>query len=263
MFGYDDYELYGDVYTIEDVREDLERVVRYFRNMDYWEDAMKAFLVDYRELPFEVANTSDAFAIDENTPIGSLPDWMQQEALGIVRRGHLYYAGRCVFPVKDVRGQVAGFIGWDPFEQPKYLDSKNYGYKAKVATLYGMEKLPEYYVSKEPVIVTEGMMDTLYLRSKGFCALASLGSYLTPYVVAILSRFGNRLVMIPDCDETGDKYVAQVKRSLPKAMCFQVGYGKDVEGCRKIEGHKYEEQLLKELKSVSNPFVRTDLLIRR
>lgn len=263
MFGYDDYELYGEEYSIEDVRSDLRRVVDYFRGMDYWEDAMKAFIVDYRELPFEVANTSEAFAIDENTPVGSLPDWIKQPAIGMVRKNWLYYAGRCVFPVKDVRGQVAGFIGWDPYVKPKYLDSKNYGYKAKTTTLYGMEKMPEYYATKDPIFVTEGMMDTLYLRSKNFCALASLGSYLTPYVVAILSRFGNRLVMIPDNDETGDKYVAQVKRALPKALVYQVAYGKDIEGCRKIEEHKYEEQLLRELRSVSNPFVRTDLLIRR
>lgn len=263
MFGFEEYELYGEQFSIEDTREDLNRLVEYFRSLPYWEDAMKAFIVDYRELPFEVANTSMAFAVDENTPIGSLPDWLKQEALGFVKKNWLTMAGRCVFPVYDVKGMVAGFIGWDPFVQPKYLDSKNYGYKAKQAMFYGMEKMFEYYTSKEKIIVTEGMMDTLYLRYQGFSALASLGSYLTPYMVAILKRFDDRLIMIPDNDDTGDKYVAQVKRVLPKAMVFQVAFGKDIENCRKMEDHKYEQQLLKELKSLTNPFVRTELLIRR
>ena len=126
-----------------------------------------------------------------------------------------------------------------------------------------MEMLPEYYTSKKPVFITEGLMCTLYLRSQGFQAMASLGSYLTPYVIRILSRFGNRLIMVPDFDDTGDKYVSQIKRQLPKAMIIQCTKGKDIEGLRKLEEHKYEGQLLKELTSLSNPFVKTKLLLRR
>ena len=69
--------------------------------------------------------------------------------------------------------------------------------------------------------------------------------------------------MVPDFDDTGDKYVSQIKRQLPKAMIIQCTKGKDIEGLRKLEEHKYEEQLLKELTSLSNPFVKTKLLLRR
>lgn len=266
MFGLDDYELELNDYTIEEAREDLGRVVSYFKNQDYWEEAMNAFFT-YRDLPISVAIDSDAFAIDEMTPVDALPEWMKTEALGIVRKHFIPMAGRCVFPVKDVKGNVAGFVGWDPMTDqkisPKYLDSKNYGYRAKEAMVYGMEKMPEYYTSTEPVIVTEGLMDTLYLRYKGFQALATLGSYLTPYLIVILNRLGRRCVMIPDNDQTGDKYVRQIKRVLPKAIVYQAAMGKDIEGFRKLEDHKYEEALLNELRMVSNPFARTELLIRR
>jgi DNA primase len=90
-----------------------------------------------------------------------------------------------------------------------------------------------------------------------------LGSFLTPYVITILSRFGNRLVTVPDNDETGDKYVRQIKRTLPKAKIIQCAKGKDIEGFRKLDEHAYEEQMLRELRSLSNPFVRTELFIRR
>ena len=263
MYGFDEFELYVDEYSIEDTREDLGRIVEYFKNIDYWEIAMKAFLVDYRELPMEVAIMSDAFAVDENETPGTLPEWMCSDSLGFVRYNDVTMGGRCVFPVKDVKGQVMGFCGWDPFEKPKYLDSRNFGYKAKATTLIGMEKLPEYYTSNKPVFVTEGLMCMLYLRWKGFQALSTLGSYLSPYVRVILRRFGSRLIAVPDNDETGDKYVKQIKRDIPKALIIQVAYGKDVDGCRRFEEHKYEEQLLRELQLLTNPFARTELLIRR
>lgn len=264
MYGFEDYDLYVSEYSVEDVREDLGNIVRYFQSMDYHDHAVKLFMTDYRQLPREVSDEADLFCVDEEIPISAFPEWMKQEALGFIRGNSCVYWGRCVFPVKDVNGQVMGFVGWDPFDDPKYLDSRNYGYKAKLTTLYGMEKLPEYYKSGKPVFVTEGLMCCLYLRWKGFQALASLGSWLTPYVLKILSRFGFNLIMVPDNDETGDMYIKQIKRKLPKARIVQVAYGKDIEGCRKLDDHKYEEQLLSELNAiVKSPFVKTKLLLQR
>lgn len=263
MYGFDDFELYVDEYSIEDVREDLGNIVKFFQAQEYHEHAMQLFLVDFRGLPMQVAKDADAFCVDEEMPLSDFPEWMKAEALGFVKGKWCTQWGRCVFPIKDVTGAVMGFVGWDPFETPKYLDSKNYGYKAKLTTLYGMEKLPEYYRSKEPVFVTEGLMCCWYLRSKGFQALASLGSWLTPYVIQILRRFGVRLIMIPDNDETGDKYIKQIKRELPKALIAQVKYHKDIDGCRKEEEHKYEHQLLADLKSIGNPFIPLQVMLRR
>lgn len=268
MYGFDEFELYVDDYNIEDTREDLDRIVKYFQSMDYYDLACDLHFPKWRDLPIEVAKLSDCFFVDEETEPASLPEWMQAAPLGFVKGKSIPMWGRMCFPVKDVLGHTMGFVGWDPTVEkedkaPKYLDSKNYGYKAKSTTLYGMEMLPEYYRSKEPVFVTEGLMCTLYLRLNGFQALSSLGSYLTPYVIQILKRFGSRLVMVPDNDETGDKYVRQCKRALPKSLIVQCAYGKDIEGCRKENNHAYEQDLLKDLKSLSNPFARTKILIRR
>jgi len=263
MYGFDDFELYVDEYSIEDVRKDLGNVVKFFQSQEYHEHAMKLFLVDYRDFPMQVAIDSDAFCVDEDMPLSEFPEWIKAESLGLVRGNWCTQWGRCVFPVKDVTGAVMGFVGWDPLDTPKYLDSRNYGYKAKATTLYGMEKLPEYYRSKQPVFVVEGLMCCLYLRSKGYQALASLGSWLTPYVIQILRRFGTRLVMIPDNDETGDKYVKQIKRELPFATIAQVLYGKDIDGCRREEGHKYENMLLNDLTSICNPFASLSVMLRR
>lgn len=263
MFGYDEFQEYVAQYSVDELREDLDRIVNFFRDQPYHQHAMELFIRDFRELPLSIADEAKAFVVDEEMTLSELPDWMFSEPLGFVKNKTIPMSGRCVFPVMDIYGHAMGFCGWDPFETPKYLDSRNYGYRAKITTLYGMEKMSEYYNSKKPVFVTEGLMCTLYLRSQGFQALSSLGSWLTKYVITILSRFGNRLVMVPDNDETGDKFVKQIKYSLPNAMIIQCMYGKDIEGFRKLEDHKYEAQLLDDLKNIENPFATTKLLIRR
>ena len=268
MYGFDEFDLYVDDYDIEDTREDLDRIVKYFQSMEYYDLACDLHFPKWRDLPLEVAKISDCFFVDEDTDPESLPDWMKSAPLGFVKGKSIPMWGRMCFPVKDVHGHTMGFVGWDPTvdkedKAPKYLDSKNYGYKAKSTTMYGMEKLPEYYASTKPVFVTEGLMCTNYLRLNGFQSLSTLGSYLTPYVIQILKRFGSRLVMVPDNDETGDKFAKQCRTKLPGSIIVQCKYGKDIEGCRKVEDHKYEKELLKDLENCSNPFAKTSILIRR
>ena len=263
MYGYNEYELDIHEYSIDETREDLNRIVKYFQEQEYHQHAMEVTIVNERQLPLSIAEEADCFFITEETTVDSLPEWMKADSLGLVRKGFIRQSGRLVYPVKDVKGNTMGFCGWDPFIDPKYLDSKNYGYKAKATTLYGMEKLPEYYRSGKPVFVTEGIVCCLYLRSQGFQALAVLGSYMTPYVIQILRRFGINLIMVPDNDEAGDSFVRQIKRELKKATIIQVKYGKDIDGCRKLDEHIYEAQLLTELRSLSNPFVATKILLRR
>ena len=262
-FDFSEYAEFEQQYTVEDCRRDLGTVVQWFRERDYHQFAMEVCLVKERKLPIEVGDMLDLFWVDEDLPLGALPDWMKSDSLGVVRGKNIVQMGRLVYPVKDVYGNVAGFVGWDPFVQPKYLDSRNYGYKAKRTMLMGMEKMYEYYTSDEPVYLVEGVVCMAYLRSKGFNALAALGSFLTPYVLVMLRRFGRRLIVIPDCDAAGDKFVRQCKFKLIQATIVQPKYGKDVDGCRKEEDGKYEEQLLKDLVGLKNPFYRTIVFIRR
>lgn len=262
-FDFSEWYEFEKQYTVEDCRQDLNNVVAFFREQDYHKFAMEVCLQTERKLPLEVGDMLDLFWVDEDIPIGALPEWMRDESLGVVYKHHIRESGRLVYPVKDVNGDVAGFVGWDPTVEPKYLDSKNYGYKAKKTMVLGMEKMYEYYTSTAPVYVVEGPVCMAYLRSQGFQALSTLGSFLTPYVIIMLRRFGRRLIMIPDCDAAGDKFVRQCKFKLPQSTIVQPKYGKDVDGCRKFEDGKYEKQLLKDLKGLENPFYITNVFIRR
>lgn len=263
MYDYDEFDDYGITqYTIEDVRKDLNKIVEYFRAMPYHEHAMKLFLEEYRQMPKDVADISDAFCVDEELSLDEYPEWMFQESLGFIKNNHVPMAGRCVFPVKDVNGDTMGFCGWDPFVSPKYLDSRNYGYKAKRTTFYGMENLKEYYESKEPVFITEGLMCSLYLRSKGFHAMASLGSHLTMYQIQILKRFGSRLIMVPDNDEAGNAYAKQASKVMKGCIIYQCKYAKDIDDLRRVDDFAYEDAMLNDLHAMSNPFCKTETFIR-
>lgn len=259
MSIYDDMNFNTELYTLEDVRNDLGRVVKYFQGLPYYDLAMQAFIIETRKMPESVIKDSDAFFIDEDTVITDLPEWLRNEALGIVKNNYIPQAGRCVFPVKSATKSVIGFVGWDPTTTPKYLDSHNYGYKAKVATFYGMENIAEYYASPEPVFITEGLMCTLWLRSNGFHAMASLGSSLSKYCQIILKRFGTRAVIVPDNDEAGEGYLKQVMYTLPKAQRIMVKYGKDIDGCRL----EHKDELLSDLKNLITPGYKYKVILRR
>ena len=264
MSVYDDNLYDVNLFTIQDTRDDLRKVVNYFQSQPYHDRAMQAFLIETRNMPESVIKDSDAFYIDEECTVADLPDWIvNNPSLGIVNKNYIPMAGRCVFPVKSAKGNIIGFCGWDPTIKPKYLDSKNYGYKAKATTFYGMENIYDYYINDKPIFIVEGLMCCRWLISQGFCAMASLGSVLTKYQIAILKRFGNRCCIIPDNDDgqdrAGEKFLTQVMFQVPKAQRFMVKYGKDIDGCRR----DYAEPLIRDLSNVMTPSYKFEILLRR
>lgn len=257
-------------FSIEDTRSDLGKLTDFFRSQEYHDAAIQIAYVNERKLPKEIAEKHKVFMVLEEFQILDIPEELRVEALGMVRGNRIIYAGRLVYPVMDVRGQVMGFCGWDKFEKPKYLDSHNHGYKAKDTTFYGMEMLPYTYNSNEPVYVVEGIVCCHYLRSQGLQAYALLGSSLTKYVLTIFRRIEKRLVFIPDNDivgstvdvinqkkPAGEHFVKQIKRELPKARIVQSVLAKDVDDTRLLNDGEFEKEFIEELKLVAmNPFFK-------
>ncbi len=223
---------HGD--TVAQSRLQLDRIAQMFRDIPDQHLYMKFFAALRKNFPLQALYDAGAFAVPEDYTVYFLPEELRHDSYGMCRDNTLVYAGRFVYPVHDTRGHVAGWCGYDAAGDPKYLDSTNYGYSAKDGLFYGAEKLPEYYRSTEPVIVVEGIVCCLWLRSEGFQALASLGSHLTPYMISTLKRFGTRCVVIPDADEAGNKYRRQVSRTLPQARCLQSCIAKDIDDSRQV-----------------------------
>ncbi|MFS1465530.1 CHC2 zinc finger domain-containing protein [Vibrio lentus] len=105
---------------------------------------------------------------------------------------NLYYdhfkQGRLLFPLRNTNGEIKGFAGRLTYSElgPKYLFTKGLD---KSSLLYRSENA-FYNISKVrttksknrqvvPIFVCEGLFDALRLESKGFHAVAVLGSSLT------------------------------------------------------------------------------------
>lgn len=250
-----------DVYTIDNARKELKDIIDYFQSQEYFEEALTA-VSDARQLPADALRDYGCFYVPEELSANDLPEWMTKDSLGFCHGRYLSQSGRWVYPVKDNKGAVMGFLGWDKFVEPKYLDSKNYGYKAKIYSLWGMEELPTYYRDKKPVFITEGVVCAFWLRTQGFHSLAMLGSNMSPYVRVIVNRLGSRAVVIADNDEAGYTFIKRLKYSKPKALMFQARYGKDVDGMRLYEDGRYLKEMLIDLNNMGNPFYTPKMFIR-
>ena len=238
-------------------RLQLDEIARIMQERPEQKDWIPLFAESRHNFPVEAFYEAGAFGVDaEDTPGMLLPEELCHDSLGFVKNNRLVFAGRFVYPVKDTKGHVAGWCGYCGPDTPKYLDSRNYGYSAKNAIFYGAEKLPEYYRSSDPVVVVEGIVCCLWLRWAGFQALSSLGSYLTPYMIAVLKRFGRRAVIIPDADAAGNKYRAQVRRELPNAKVLQSVVAKDIDDSRQVCPN-----LAEELKIAVTPFGRSKIFV--
>jgi hypothetical protein len=238
---------------IADARRKMNEIVRIFKTLPNHSAYLQYFAKERKGLTAQTLEDADAFFVDEEYPSTILPEELRHDSLGFANGYGLVFHGRFVYPVKDSAGDVAGWCGYDKFIVPKYLDSVNYGYRAKDAILYGMEQIKDYYTSNKPIFITEGIVCTLWLRQEGFCSLALLGSYMSPYVMTVLKRFGNRCIVVPDADAAGNKLAKQVKYNLPQARIIQSRVAKDIDDSQKIY-----PGLRSELLKYSNPFGRSD-----
>lgn len=232
--------------TVMDARQQMNRLLKCFLEDPEREEWVRVFAEGVRNLEVQTLLDCDSFMIQPDMTFGFIPSELMEDTYGLFKGAYCVFSGRYVYPVKDVQGNVMGWCGYDKFEDVKYLDSRNYGYKAKNATLWGMEKLPEYYRSGRQVFFTEGIVCTLFARQCGEQALATLGSNLTPYVAEIINRFGVKARILTDSDEAGNKFKRIAHRLCPKARVIQSRVAKDLDDSRQVvpeiaeELHKFE-----------------------
>ncbi len=240
--------------SVQKLRKQLNQIVEIFKAQPDYEENVRIFAEEVRNLEVKTLKDCDSFMLQPDTPLDILPEELRHDALGFCRGDYYIFEGRYVYPVKDVQGDVMGFCGYDKFEDTKYLDSKNVGYRAKIYSCWGMEKLPEYYRSKDPVFFVEGIVCALYLRQCGLQSLALLGSSASPYMTQVIKRFGMRAIMIHDADEAGSHFRKQMRYRLPYLRCIQSTIAKDVDDSRQVN-----PEFANELIKLRDPFYRSPL----
>lgn len=242
--------------TITQMRKQLNQLVDWFKNRETYFEEVTIMAEKVRNLDVKTLLDCDSFMVQEDFFLPDLPEEFQHDSLGFCSNGYCKFSGRYVYPVKDNKGDVMGLCGYDKFSDVKYLDSLNYGYRAKAYSLWGMEKLPEYYRNDEPVYFVEGIVCALYLRQCNLQALAMLGSNVSPYVTEIMRRFGSRAIVCCDADEAGTKCRKMLRRRIPYIRCVQSKIAKDVDDSREVDA-RFVDELIK----LTNPFYNSDLFI--
>ncbi len=148
------------------------------------------------------------------------------ETIGVLRRssagGSLYdlFRGRGLFAIRDAQGRSVGMggrllPGVETFLPGKYVNSPETPLFRKSHLLYGLDLAKEsIHKSKsgsKTALVMEGYTDVIIAHQFGFTnAVAVLGVALGETHVKILKRFVDRIVLVLDGDEAGQKRANEV-----------------------------------------------------
>jgi DNA primase len=145
------------------------------------------------------------------------------EAVGILVRsgagaGRPYdrYKGRVLFSIRDTQGRPVGIGGRVLPENAattpaKYVNSPETPLFSKSRLLYGLDMAREAIRRSNRVLVMEGYTDCIVAHQCGFRdAVAVLGTALGEGHLRILKRFADRIVLVLDGDEAGQKRTNEV-----------------------------------------------------
>lgn len=127
------------------------------------------------------------------------------------------FRGRLMFPIFSLGGKTIAFgarvIDDSDKQAPKYINSPETPIYSKRSVLYGLNLAQPSARRENSLIVVEGYMDALALRSVGIenCAAVS-GTAFTSKQAEAIRRICENVVVLFDTDEAG---VAAAKKSVP------------------------------------------------
>lgn len=115
------------------------------------------------------------------------------------------FAGRVMFPIIDLRGNVIAFGGRIlTDEKPKYLNTADTLVFKKSSNLFAMNFAKN--CKDDRLLLVEGYMDVIALHQAGFSnAVATLGTALTQEQAQLMSRYVSEVVVSYDADEAGQR----------------------------------------------------------
>ena len=123
------------------------------------------------------------------------------------------FRARIIFPIRDASGKITGLGGrLLPVDDargdhgPKYLNSAATPLFDKSRTLHLIDKAKPAIRKGGTAVLVERYTDALMAHQSGFeNVVASMGTALTPAQVALLLRYGSKIVLAYDVDAAGAK----------------------------------------------------------
>ena len=135
------------------------------------------------------------------------------EAAGLVKRRHegsLYdtFRNRLMFPIHDAAGRVIAFGARKirDEDEPKYLNSPESAVFDKSSSLFGIRQGARAIRAEKTALIVEGYTDVIACHQAGIeHAVATLGTALTSGHARILRRLCDKIVLVFDGDEAGQR----------------------------------------------------------
>ncbi len=138
------------------------------------------------------------------------------EKFGLIRKnqsGNYYdfFRNRIMFPIIDLKGNVIAFgartIGTD---KAKYINTPDTKYFNKSNVLYGLNEAKYHIRDFGYIVIVEGYFDVIAMHKNGFKnTVATLGTSLTKEHATLLSRFTDKIIMMFDSDQAGQKAISR------------------------------------------------------
>ena len=196
-----------------------------------------AYLHDKRQLSDAVIKQFGiGFAPDDNVLLhyakdqNIAPDILQASELFITNDQGVMrdrFAGRIVWPIKTARGQVVGFSGRALASDNtiKYMNSPESPFFTKGKILYNFDRAKNQMRQTNTALIFEGFMDVISADMAGkTMGVATMGTALTPEHVQQLARVAQRILLVYDGDEAGQK-AAKRAITLIRTYAQQVEIG--------------------------------------
>jgi len=184
--------------------EGVEIGLSYFRERGFTEQIIREFKLGYSP------EKRDAFT-QEAQKNGYKIEFMQKTGLTISKENYHFdrFAGRVMFPIFGLSGQIIGFGGRTlktDKKIAKYLNSPESPIYNKSRVLYGLYQAKQEIIKKDKCYLVEGYTDVLSLFMSDIRnVVASSGTSLTEDQIRLIHRFTSDVTILYDGDPAGIK----------------------------------------------------------
>jgi len=126
------------------------------------------------------------------------------------------FRGRVIFPIRDVQGKPIAFGGrvlpsLADTQAAKYVNSPETRVFQKNEHLYGLNVARDALAKSREIIVVEGYTDTIMAHQVGVDnVVAVLGTALGENHIRLLRRFADRITLVLDGDEAGQRRTNEI-----------------------------------------------------
>jgi DNA primase len=235
----------------------------YFKERGFRQDTLKKFEVGYC---FEKRDAFTKKALED----GHKQDFLVKTGLSIQHEERVFdrFAGRVMFPIHSLSGQVLGFGGRvlrTDAKTAKYLNSPESEIYHKSRILYGIYQARKMITQEDRCYLVEGYTDVMALHEANVeNVVASSGTSLTQEQVRLIKRFTQNITILYDGDAAGIKASLRgIDLVLEEGMNVKIVLLPDNDDPDSYSKKVSNEEFLKFLKENETDFIRfkTQLLL--